>query len=98
MSQLSQLESWMESRGIRWNKDLIKLVDDSRGCSGLALGVQAVVNVPEGASLCEIPKAACISIRNTAISDVIEQENLGGGLGLVLAVLHEMSLGGQSDW
>lgn len=52
----------------------------------------------EGERLCTIPKAACISIRTTELADVIEAEELGGGLGLVLAVMHERSLGSQSKW
>ena len=52
----------------------------------------------EGEQLCVIPKAACLSCRTTELSDVIEAEELGGGLGLVLAVLHEMSLGEESKW
>lgn len=88
----------MESVGITWNRELVSLVDNSAGCSGLALGVVALQDVPEGASLCEIPKAACISIRTSPISDLLEREELGGGLGLTLAVLHEMSLGEESEW
>jgi SET domain-containing protein 6 len=57
-----------------------------------------VRDVAEGERLCTIPKAACISIRTTELADVIEAEELGGGLGLVLAVMHERSLGSQSKW
>lgn len=60
--------------------------------------LQAVRDVAEGERLCAIPKAACLSIRTTQLADVIEAEELGGGLGLVLAVMHEMSLGAESRW
>lgn len=59
---------------------------------------QAARDIAEGERLCTIPKAACISVRTTELADVIEAEELGGGLGLVLAVLHEMSLGQRSKW
>lgn len=59
---------------------------------------QAVRDIAEGERLCTIPKAACISVRTTELADVIEAAGLGGGLGLVLAVLHEMSLGQRSKW
>ncbi|GAB4814451.1 hypothetical protein N2152v2_001497 [Parachlorella kessleri] len=98
MTRLAQLEAWLQGMGISWNVDLIQLVDNSRGCSGLALGVQAVADVPEGAHLCTIPKAACISMRTSSIADILETESLGGGLGLILALLHEMSLGKESKW
>jgi hypothetical protein len=60
--------------------------------------LQAARTIGEGEQLCTIPKAACLSIRTTELADVIETEQLGGGLGLVLAVLHEMSLGEASKW
>lgn len=60
--------------------------------------LQAAQDITEGERLCTIPKAACLSIRTTQLADVIEAEELGGGLGLVLAVLHEMSLGPDSKW
>lgn len=88
----------MKSVGITWDSSLISIVDTSHGCSGLALGVIAASDIREGDSLCIIPKHACISIRNTPINDLIEEEELGGGLGLVLAVLHEMSLNQSSKW
>jgi SET domain-containing protein 6 len=59
---------------------------------------QAARDIAEGERLCTIPKAACLSTRTTQLADVIEAEELGGGLGLVLAVLHEMSLGEESKW
>ncbi|KAL4858939.1 N-lysine methyltransferase setd6 [Chlorella vulgaris] len=95
---LTAFQAWMESVGIEHNRNAIRLVDAAAGCSGLALGVQAVRDVAEGERLCTIPKAACISIRTTELADVIEAEELGGGLGLVLAVMHERSLGPQSKW
>ena len=60
--------------------------------------LQAARAIGAGEQLCTIPKAACLSIRTTELADVIEAEQLGGGLGLVLAVLHEMSLGETSKW
>lgn len=60
--------------------------------------LQATRDIAEGEGLCTIPKAACLSIRTTQLADIIEEEELGGGLGLVLAVLHEMSLGEESTW
>lgn len=59
---------------------------------------QAARDVAEGERMATIPKAACLSIRTTELADVIEAEELGGGLGLVLAVMHERSLGAASKW
>lgn len=68
------------------------------GYSGKAMGVWAVRDIKEGESLCRIPKKALLSIRNTEASDIIEEEDLGGGLGLVFAVLYEMCLAEKSRW
>lgn len=97
-AKLAALEAWMEGVGISWDRSLIQLVDRSAGCSGLALGVVAAADVGEGATLCTLPKAACLSTRTSPIADILEREGLGGGLGLTLAVLHEMSLGPESEW
>ncbi|PRW44560.1 ribosomal lysine N-methyltransferase 3 [Chlorella sorokiniana] len=94
---LEQFQEWMSAQGIE-HSDAITLVAAAAGCSGLALGVQATRDIAEGERLCTIPKDACLSIRTTQLADVIEAEELGGGLGLVLAVLHEMSLGEDSNW
>lgn len=67
-------------------------------CTGLGLGIIALKDIEEGRELCSIPKSACISIRTSGIADVLEQESLGGGLGLIVAVLYEMSLGKASPW
>lgn len=67
-------------------------------CTGLGLAIRALKDVKEGQDLCTIPKSACISVRTSSIADVLERERLGGGLGLTVALLHEMSLGTESKW
>lgn len=94
---LPAFEAWMDGAGIA-RSPAIRLVPAAAGCSGLALGVVAERDVAANETLCTIPKASCLSIRTTAIADVIEAEGLGGGLGLVLAVMHEASLGADSRW
>ncbi|KAL4428484.1 hypothetical protein ABPG75_002573 [Micractinium tetrahymenae] len=90
---LPAFQAWMDSVGIEV-ADSIRLTGGAAG----ALGVQAARDIAEGERLCTIPKAACLSIRTSELADVIEEEELGGGLGLVLALLHELSLGGRSKW
>lgn len=89
----------MRSVGISWDSSAITLVDAGTvPCSGLALGIIAARDVKEGDELCSIPKAACISPLTSSIADIIEAEELGSGLGLVVAVMHEASLGKESKW
>jgi len=45
-----------------------------------------------------IPKEAVLSIRNTAIAEIIADEHIGGGLGLSLTVLFEICQGEKSPW
>lgn len=88
--------------GISWADDAIHLVDAAAGgtlaCGGLALGAVAARDLSPGDELCTIPKPACITLRTSSIADVLDAEQLGGGLGLTLAVLHEAALGEASKW
>ncbi|KAL0040401.1 hypothetical protein WJX77_006166 [Trebouxia sp. C0004] len=60
--------------------------------------VAAARDVPEYDTLCEIPKEAVLSVRNSAIANLIEEEQLGGGLGLILSIMYEVSIGARSKW
>jgi hypothetical protein len=60
--------------------------------------VQAEKDLKVGDIVARIPKDSVLSVRNTAIADVIEEIEYGGVLGLCLAVLYEMSLGEKSPW
>ena len=99
-------ESWLRSVGISWDEKAVEIREgppgggdgDEKHYSGVGLGVWALKDIKEGDTLCNIPKSALLSIRNTEVSDIIEEENLGGGLGLVFAVLYEMSIGEKSKW
>lgn len=88
----------MRGVGITWDSEAVRLFGGAPHCGGLALGVQAGAGVVDGRQLCSIPKAACISTRTASLAGLLEAERLGGGLGLVTAVMHEMSLGADSRW
>lgn len=47
---------------------------------------------------CVIPRAAILSPRTTRLAAVLEQERVGGGLALTIAVMYEASLGPDSKW
>ncbi|PSC69948.1 SET domain-containing [Micractinium conductrix] len=95
---LPSLLDWFNQVRIAHSDAVALVAGGEEGYSGLALAVKATRDIAEGEGLCTIPKAACLSIRTTQLADIIEEEELGGGLGLVLAVLHEMSLGEESTW
>lgn len=66
--------------------------------SGLSHSIHAVKALKEGDVLCSIPKEAILSVRTTAIADIIEQEEIGGIIGLSVAVMYEQSLGVASPF
>ena len=95
-SMLDDLTSWMQAAGFGWNASEVILCGGHDNSGPFA--VEACCDILEGHTLCKIPKSAVLSIRNSAIADLIEQEQLGGGLGLSLAVMYEASIGDKSKW
>ena len=39
-----------------------------------------------------------LSVRTTGAADLLEENGIRGGLGLIIAILHELSLGARSPW
>ncbi len=95
-SKLAGLEAWMHNNGIVWNPSTVSLCGGTKGEVDFA--VAAARDVAEHETLCEIPKEAVLSVRNSAIADLIEEEQLGGGLGLILSIMYEVSIGARSKW
>lgn len=54
--------------------------------------------LPAPQLLCVIPRSAILSPRTTRLAAVLEQERLGGGLALTIAVMYEASLLADSKW
>ena len=90
------LLKWFQRAGISLDAEVIRL-QPTLGRPG-ACEVRAVADIAEGAVLASIPAEACLSVRTASCADTLEQEQLGGGLALILAVMHEVSLGAASKW
>lgn len=88
-----RLEQWLDSVGISIQTDRVRI----RAADG-GLGVFAVKTVHEGDSLCSIPKAAVLSVKTSGVAGLLEENKIRGGLGLIIAVLYEMSLHAASPW
>ena len=95
-SKLDHLQQWLQDHGIRWDRTAVSLRGGAP--AETSFSVLALLGIPEGDTLCEIPKNAVLSVRNSAAADIIETEQLGGGLGLILAIMFELSLGAESTW
>ena len=95
-SKLDGLEAWMHNNGIVWSPSTVTLCGGTNGEVDFA--VIAARDVAEHDTLCEIPKEAVLSVRNSAIADLIEEEQLGGGLGLILCIMYEVKIGARSKW
>ena len=89
----NRLERWFDAVGITIEADRVRM----RATDG-GLGVFAVRTVHEGDSLCTIPKTAVLSVKTSGIADLLEENKIRGGLGLIIAILYEMSLHTASPW
>lgn len=68
------------------------------GDSVADIGVKARVDLHEGEMIATIPKQACLTIITSEAETMIVEAELGGGLGLVVALMYERSLGELSKW
>lgn len=57
-AQATRLAAWLQGAGISWDGTLIQMRPTGGG-----LGVFAVADIQESAALCEIPRAAVLSVR-----------------------------------
>ena len=97
MAGIASLLAWFQDVGITLDADLVRL-QPTTGRPG-ACEVRAVRDIAEGAVLGTIPAPACLSVRTTSIAGLMEaQDELAGGLALILAVMHERSLRARSRW
>jgi hypothetical protein len=92
------LQSWLQSNHVWWNQELMRFAEATNSDDSAGIGLWAIKSVCDGDHLCSIPKAALLSIRTTEISDVLELEQLGGGLALSFTVCFERARGQDSQW
>lgn len=91
---VAAFRTWLQSVDIEYNEECIRIEGDSPG----TLSIVALQDIEEGATLAKIPKDACITIYTTALSDILADEGLAGGLGVVIAVWYEKGIGASSRW
>lgn len=98
MENLQIFFEWLKKVGVKWDQDLMEVCREPASCPRQGWGVFAKRDLKEGDKLCVIPKNAILSTVTSPISRIIEQERLGGGLGLTLAVAVEKAKGNDSFW
>lgn len=91
--RLRAFKRWMASRGFEIS-DGLDFVDDPE--NGIA--VRALRQLKVGDVVAKIPKDACLTVKNSWSSQMIEDSRLDGNLGLAVALMYERSLGEKSPW
>lgn len=92
---------WMKYHGIEWSDALLfstenGAADDSS--KSPPVSVKALCDLKEGDVVARIPKQSCLTVKTSAASQLIEEAELGGNLGICVALMYEKSLGTESKW
>lgn len=87
---------WIQENGVTWDHQALDIQSGEHEQGPFAIYAKRQFEVND--TLCTIPKSAVLSVKNTQIADLIEKEQLGGGLGLILAIMFEHSIAGKSQW
>ncbi|KAK6135922.1 hypothetical protein DH2020_030340 [Rehmannia glutinosa] len=88
---------WMKFHGIECS-DALLISTENSGADDLSISVKALCDLKEGDVVATIPKQSCLTVKTSAASHLIEEAQLGGYLGLAVALVYEKSLGPQSKW
>lgn len=92
---------WMKYHGIECSDALLLSTengDSDDSSRSLSIAVKALCDLKEGDVVATIPKLSCLTNKTSAASKLIEEAQLGGYLGLAVAIMYEKSLGPQSKW
>jgi DNA-binding IclR family transcriptional regulator len=65
--------AWMRREGITWDDEELELAPRGTAAGG---GVRARRALPPAAVVCTIPKAAVLTVRTTAIADVLRERGV----------------------
>lgn len=96
-NKLKSLEDFFTENGVWYNKSVLKLLYDKDlgGFDVVCIDAEAA---KLGDVLCRIPKEAILSVKTTAVSSVLDEFKVTGGLGLTIALLFEISQKEKSPW
>ncbi|KAL3649682.1 hypothetical protein CASFOL_006085 [Castilleja foliolosa] len=92
---------WMKFHGIECSDALLISTgnrSDDDSSRPLSISVTALGDLKEGDVVSTIPKQSCLTVKTSAACHLIEEVQLGGYLGLAVAIMYEKSIGHQSKW
>ncbi|KAF9608534.1 hypothetical protein IFM89_009900 [Coptis chinensis] len=92
--RLRAFKRWMNSQNIEYAKN-IEIID--KGINN-GISIKANADLKQGDIVAKIPKNACLTIKTTACSEMIQDAGLAGSLGLAVALMYEKSIGECSLW
>ncbi|KAJ3413539.1 hypothetical protein HDV05_007840 [Chytridiales sp. JEL 0842] len=91
------LLDWFEQENITYDEELVDIqVRDFEGEPVFC--VRSKRSIEEGMTIASIPKVSVLSIKNCGVAPIIEQAELGGTLGLAVALMFELHQGKVSPW
>ncbi|KAI9230137.1 MAG: hypothetical protein DHS80DRAFT_29083 [Piptocephalis tieghemiana] len=94
-NRLDRLKAWFQEHAIYVAPSLELR---SHPADPTSLGVFALKDLSPGDLVCGIPRTAVLSAVNSGIANLLEDEAIGGGIALTLAVMFEKSRGESSPW
>ncbi|KAK9762634.1 hypothetical protein K7432_011450 [Basidiobolus ranarum] len=92
-SKLETLKEWLSENEIWYDPEVLEIRED-----GGQYSVWGKSGVPAGEKACIIPKPAVLSTQTTGIANILQDEEIGGGVALTLSLLFEYSQGEDSPW
>ncbi|KAJ2828471.1 hypothetical protein IWW50_001374 [Coemansia erecta] len=101
---LRVLLEWFEKNKVTYNQEAIEIVAQQQTRRGSNIvsesgfGIVAKRNLIDEEPLVVIPKSAVISTAVSALTNIFEDEKLGGSLALCITVMYEMAQGEESPW
>ncbi|KAF8930020.1 hypothetical protein EDD21DRAFT_441850 [Dissophora ornata] len=84
---------WAEENNINWDKNAIEIREGKHG-----LGIYARKDLEQGHEVIQVPKSIVLSIKNSGIANLLEEDEIEGDAGLALACMFELSKGSESVW
>ncbi|XP_057803716.1 uncharacterized protein LOC131019049 [Salvia miltiorrhiza] len=95
--KMRAFKRWMKDQGIEWS-DALLFATATDSSQSPPISVEALSDLKEGDVVAKIPKHSCLTVRTSAASELIEEAELGGNLGLCFALMYEKILGAESKW